>query len=114
MRMSDDCFLAHLARHPAHLHHGLTSLRRPSMMRIIKARWCAMRRAVLLVLFLVCAVAIALSQQPPVPAALVKIKIRAALFDRDLNLKPVPRLIINLTPKVSGPPQTTQTSLDGV
>jgi hypothetical protein len=73
-----------------------------------------MRRAVLLVLFLVCALAIALSQPSPVPAAPVKIKIRAALFDRDLNLKPVPRLIINLTPKVPGPPLTTQTSLDGV
>ena len=53
-----------------------------------------MRRAVRIVVFLVCAVAIALSQPSPVPAAPVKIKIRAALFDRDLNLKPVPRLAI--------------------
>jgi trypsin-like peptidase len=73
-----------------------------------------MRRAVLLALFLLCAFAIVLSQPSPVPAAPVKVKIRAALFDRDLNLKPVPRLVINLTPKVSGPPLTTQTSLDGV
>jgi hypothetical protein len=73
-----------------------------------------MRRAVLLALFLVCFLTIIFSQQSPGPAAPVKIKIRAALFDRDLNLKPVPRLTISLTPKVSGPPLTTQTSLDGV
>ena len=73
-----------------------------------------MRRAVLLVLFLLCAVVVVFSQQSSVPSAPVKIKIRAALFDRDLNLKPVPRLVINLKPKLSGPPLTIQTSLDGV
>ena len=73
-----------------------------------------MRRAVLLVLFLAWTLAFALAQQSPVPAAPVKIKIRAALFDRDLNLKPVPRLVISMTPKPSGAPLTTQTSLDGV
>ncbi|HEX9110842.1 MAG TPA: hypothetical protein VF845_05150, partial [Terriglobales bacterium] len=62
-----------------------------------------MRRAVLLVLFIFCAFAILLSQQSPVPAAPVKIRIRVALFDRDLNLKPVPRLVINLKPTLSGP-----------
>jgi len=73
-----------------------------------------MRRAVLLVFFLLCVPGIAFSQQVSVPAAAVKVKIRAALFDRDLNLKPVPRLVISLTPKPSGPPLTAQTSLDGV
>ena len=73
-----------------------------------------MRRAVLLALVLVCFLTLVFSQQSPGPATPVKIKIRVALFDRDLNLKPVPRLSINLTPKVSGPPLTTQTSLDGV
>ncbi|MBZ5656126.1 MAG: serine protease [Acidobacteriia bacterium] len=73
-----------------------------------------MRRAVLLVPFLLCALGIAFSQQASIPASPVKIKIRAALFDRDLNLKPVPRLVVSLTPKLSGSPLTTQTSLDGV
>jgi len=73
-----------------------------------------MRRVVLLVLFLLCALAIAHSQQSPVPSTPVKIKIRAALFDRDLNLKPVPRLVIIVKPKLSGLPLTTQTTLDGV
>jgi hypothetical protein len=73
-----------------------------------------MRCAARLVFFLLFVVGIAFSQQTSVPAAPVKIKIRAALFDRDLNLKPVPRLLINLTPKLAGPPLTTQTSLDGV
>jgi hypothetical protein len=48
------------------------------------------------------------------PASL-KIKIRAALFDRDLNLKPVPRLSISLQPKTAGATSVSaQTSLDGV
>jgi Trypsin-like peptidase domain len=72
-----------------------------------------MRRAVLLALFFLCALALALSQQLPIPDAPVKVKIRAALFDRDLNLKPVPRLVIALKPKLSAPPLTTQTSLEG-
>jgi hypothetical protein len=46
----------------------------------------------------------------------VKLKIRVALYDRDLNVKPVPRLVVKLTP---APPSTAspislQTSLDGV
>jgi hypothetical protein len=46
----------------------------------------------------------------------VKLKIRAALYDRDLNLKPVPRLVVKLTPAEpsTGAPITLQTSLDGV
>lgn len=73
-----------------------------------------MRRTVLLVLFLLCALAVVFSQPSPVPSAPAKIKIRVALFDRDLNLKPVPRLVISLKPKPSGPPLTAQTTLDGV
>jgi S1-C subfamily serine protease len=46
----------------------------------------------------------------------VKVKIRAALYDRDLNLKPVPHLAISIhsldTP--SAEPISIQTSLDGV
>lgn len=48
-------------------------------------------------------------------AAPVKIKIRAALFDRDLNLKPVPRLSISFrsldAPQAA--PVLAQTTLDG-
>jgi Trypsin-like peptidase domain len=73
-----------------------------------------MRRPLLLALFLFCVLAVVFSQQAPAPAAPVKIKIRAALFDRDLNLKPVPRLAITLKPKSGAAPFTTQTTLDGV
>ena len=54
-----------------------------------------MRRAVPLELFLLCAVVVVFFRQSTAPCALVKIKIRAALFDHDLSLKPVPRLLIN-------------------
>ncbi len=55
-----------------------------------------------------------LSQQPGTSGTAVKIKIRAALFDRDLNLKPVPRLAITLKPKAAGAPLAAQTTLDGI
>ncbi len=62
----------------------------------------------LLCLFL----AACLSAQAPAP---VKIKIRAALFDRDLNLKPVPRLAITLKNlDASVEPISLQTTLDGI
>ncbi len=73
-----------------------------------------MRRPLLLVVFLLCVLAAVFSQPSPRPAAPVKIKIRAALFDRDLNLKPVPRLLITLKPTTAGAPVTAQTTLDGV
>lgn len=45
----------------------------------------------------------------------VKLKVRAALYDRDLNVKPVPRLVIKLTPVAPGAAEITlQTTLDGV
>lgn len=45
----------------------------------------------------------------------VKVKVRAALYDRDLNLKPVPRLTIKLVPTAPGAqPITLQTSLEGI
>jgi len=48
--------------------------------------------------------------------ASVKVKVRAALYDRDLNLKPVPNLAMKLVP---APPSTTaainvETTLDGI
>jgi hypothetical protein len=45
----------------------------------------------------------------------VKVTVRAALYDRDLNVKPVPRLEIKLVPQAPGAqPLTVQTTLDGV
>jgi S1-C subfamily serine protease len=46
----------------------------------------------------------------------VKVKIRVALYDRDLNVKPVPRLVVKLTPvpPSTASPISLQTSLDGV
>lgn len=73
-----------------------------------------MRRAVLLAASFFCLVPFLFSQPNPVTAPPVKIKIRAALFDRDLNLKPVPRLAITLKPTATGAPVTAQTTLDGV
>jgi hypothetical protein len=72
-----------------------------------------MRRAVLVLvnvtlLFTMCAAA--QSAQP------LKLKVRAALYDHDLNLKPVPRLTITLA-NLDAPqaaPVTVQTTLDGV
>jgi len=72
-----------------------------------------MRRALLLGLLFLAVALCAIAQQPATARTPVKIKIRAALFDRDLNLKPVPRLVIVLAPKGSGSPVTTQTTLDG-
>lgn len=44
----------------------------------------------------------------------VKIKVRAALYDRDLNVKPIPRLMIKLVPAAPGAqPVSIQTSLEG-
>ncbi len=50
------------------------------------------------------------------PGDFVKVKIRAALFDRDLNLKPVPRMAITLR-ALDAPQQApllAQTTLDGI
>ncbi len=71
-----------------------------------------MRRAVLLAasLLLLCPSFLFCQQNPAPP---LRIKIRAALFDRDLNLKPVPRLVITMKP-ATGAPVTAQTTLDGV
>lgn len=45
----------------------------------------------------------------------VKVKVRAALYDRDLNLKPVPHLTIKLVPAGSeAQPITIQTNFDGI
>jgi hypothetical protein len=45
----------------------------------------------------------------------VKVKMRAALYDRDLNVKPVPHLVVKLVPAAPGAqPMTVQTTLDGV
>ena len=46
----------------------------------------------------------------------VSLKIRAALYDRDLNIKPVPRLAVKLTPIApsTGAASTVITSLDGI
>ena len=73
-----------------------------------------MRRAVLLVASLLCLIPLLYSQPTPAAASPIKIKIRAALFDRDLNLKPIPRLVISLKPVPPGTPLTAQTTLDGV
>lgn len=54
-----------------------------------------------------------MAQEAP---GLVNLKIRAALYDRDLNIKPVPRLAIRLTPIApsKGTASTVVTSLDGI
>ena len=70
---------------------------------------CALRLGILFVAFISCAFA----QQPVTAGTPVKVKIRAALFDHDLNLKPVPRLAIALKPKAAGVPVSIQTTLDG-
>ena len=45
----------------------------------------------------------------------VKLKVRAALYDRDLNIKPVPHLTVKLVPAAAGArPVTIQTNLEGV
>src|SRR5215475_1666739 len=45
----------------------------------------------------------------------VKLRVRAALYDRDLNLKPVPRLVVKLVPATPGiQALTVQTNLEGV
>jgi hypothetical protein len=72
-----------------------------------------MRRAMLLLASCFCLLPFLFSQPNPMSAPPLNIKIRVALFDRDLNLKPVPRLVITLKP-ASGVPVTAQTTLDGV
>lgn len=42
-----------------------------------------------------------------------KLKIRAALVDRDLNVKPVPKLQLSLQPAAGGSPRSATTSFDG-
>ena len=48
--------------------------------------------------------------------SMVKTKVRAALYDRDLNLKPVPNLTVNLVANEAQAkaPITVQTNLDGI
>jgi len=64
-----------------------------------------------IVIFLSGAVAIRLFAQTPN----VKLKVRAALYDRDLNLKPVPHLAIELRnlDNPAAAPLSIQTNLDG-
>ena len=67
------------------------------------------RLVVLCLLFLVCV-------PGPLPGqtASVKVKVRAALYDRDLNMKPVPHLALTFRNlDRSGPEIPVQTSLDG-
>ena len=73
-------------------------------------RRAMLRRSVSLLLALFVAVPL-LSQTPN-----LKVKIRAALYDRDLNLKPVPHLAISLhsLDAPAAEPISIQTSLDGV
>ncbi len=62
-------------------------------------------------ILLLCVSGLAAQQQP------VKLKIRVFLVDKDLNLKPVPKLVIalrNLGDAPSGPPVTLTTGLDGI
>lgn len=50
----------------------------------------------------------------PCAAQNVKLKVRAALYDRDLNLKPIPHLVVKLVSSVAGAqPVTLQTSFEG-
>jgi S1-C subfamily serine protease len=45
----------------------------------------------------------------------VSVKVRAALYDRDLNLKPIPHLVVKLIPSAAGGQGiTVQTNLDGI
>ncbi len=71
-----------------------------------------MRRAVVLLLLVAVVLLTCGAAQTVAP---LKIKIRAALFDRDLNLKPVPRLSVALrsldVPQAA--PVLAQTTLDG-
>lgn len=61
-------------------------------------------RSILLVIVLAAAAA----------AQNVKVKVRAALYDRDLNVKPIPRLVVKLvSPAPGAQPITLQTSLEG-
>lgn len=54
----------------------------------------------------------AVALRPP-QASTVQLKIRAALVDADLNLKPVPRLSLTLTPDPPGAPVHVTTGFDG-
>jgi hypothetical protein len=52
----------------------------------------------------------------PAENTTVKVKVRAALYDRDLNLKPVPNLTLKIVPSLpsTGSPVNVQTTLDGI
>src|SRR3974390_2914151 len=71
-----------------------------------------MKRNIAWLLMLLCAVAV--NGQELVGK--VNLKVRAALYDRDLNIKPVPRLAVRLRPiaPTSGEATTVVTSLDGI
>jgi len=71
-----------------------------------------MKRNIAWLLVLLCAVAVNGQE----PAGKVALKVRVALYDRDLNIKPVPRLAVKLTPiaPTTGEAITVVTSLDGM
>lgn len=74
-------------------------------------------RRLLPVFLIIFVLSISLVQgQTPQATAPLKIRIRVALFDRDLNLKPVPRLALTLrsTDSASATAIPIQTTLDGV
>jgi len=74
----------------------------------------AMKRKIAWLLALFCACISPMNGQEV--AGKVRLKVRAALYDRDLNVKPVPRLAVKLSPiaPTKGDAVTLVTSLDGV
>jgi len=63
----------------------------------------------------VCIIALLFVLVSAVAAQTVKLKLRAALYDRDLNVKPLPHLSVKLVPATPGTePIAVQTTLDGV
>jgi hypothetical protein len=87
-----------------------TTFRDSQQLRETFFRRTAMSRKIALVLL------VFLSSLLSAQTVEVKLKIRAALYDRDLNVKPVPRLAVKLAPlsPTAGAPIALQTSLDGV
>jgi S1-C subfamily serine protease len=71
-----------------------------------------MKHGIALLLGLLCAIPAAAQGA----GAKVNLRVRAALYDRDLNIKPAPRLKVKLSPvaPTTGDPVTLQTSLDGI
>ncbi len=73
------------------------------------------RRVVVVAAVFIYAFSLAFAQNTA-PSTNLKVKIRAALFDRDLNLKPVPRLALTLRNAVNSavPAVPIQTTLEGI